>query len=131
MNWKPYLPAVLWLGAVTYLSLTSNLQLPKIQLFSPDKLGHAAAYAVLSWLLLWGYWKSRKRPILGFDKFKVFSFATAYGAFMEWVQGTYFPNRFFEYDDMLANAAGAFLAVLLAVPLYNLLFNKPKHQENP
>jgi VanZ family protein len=29
---------------------------------------------------------------------------------MEWVQGTFYPNRFFEYYDMLANTAGAILA---------------------
>jgi len=124
MHWKPFLPALIWLAIITFLSVTSNLPLPKIELFSPDKLGHAAAYAILSWLLLWGIWKSQKRNMTSFDKFLVFAFATAYGAFMEWVQGTYFPNRFFEYDDMLANAAGAFWAVLLAVPLYKLLLSK-------
>jgi len=34
-------------------------------------------------------------------------FATAFGALMEWVQFRFFPDRFFEYDDMLANAVGA------------------------
>lgn len=124
MNLKPFAPAMLWLGVVTYLSVTSKVQLPKINLFSVDKLGHAAAYALLVWLLLWGIWKFRNREINSLEKFLVFGFASAYGAFMEWVQGNYFPNRYFEYDDMLANAAGAFLAVILAVPLYKLLITR-------
>jgi VanZ family protein len=43
----------------------------------------------------------------------IFLLATGYGAFMEWIQGTFFPNRSFEYDDMIANTAGVFLAIMI------------------
>ena len=114
MTLKPLLPAFFWLVAITYLSVTSGLQLPKFEIFSADKVGHAGAYALLVWLLLWGIWKSKNRAATRGEMFLIFCFAAAYGALMEWVQGTFFPNRFFEYDDMLANAAGAFLAVIVA-----------------
>jgi VanZ family protein len=29
---------------------------------------------------------------------------------MEWVQGAFYPNRYFEYFDMLANTVGAVLS---------------------
>jgi len=121
MTLKPFLPAILWLAIVTYLSVTSNLQLPKIKLFSADKLGHAGAYALLVWLLAWGVWKSKNRAVASREMFFIFCFTAAYGALMEWVQGTFFPNRFFEYDDMLANAAGALLAVMLTPQLFKML----------
>ncbi len=111
MQLKYFLPALCWLVIVTYLSVTSGTNLPKFNLFSADKLAHAAAYAMLAGLLLWGLWKSKKRGATRGELLGVFSFATAFGALMEWVQGTFFPHRFFEFDDMLANAAGAFLAV--------------------
>ncbi len=110
---KPFMPAALWLVVITYLSVTSGLQLPKIELFSVDKLGHAGAYAVLAGLLVWGIWKSKARKATRGELLLIFCLAAGYGAFMEWVQGSFFPNRFFEYDDMLANAAGAFLTMII------------------
>ncbi|MFN0176238.1 MAG: VanZ family protein [Saprospiraceae bacterium] len=121
MPLKSFLPGILWLGIITFLSVTSKLQVPKFQLFSADKLGHAGAYALLVWLLAWGVWKSKNQAISRMEMFLLFCFAAAYGALMEWVQGTSFPNRFFEFDDMLANAAGAFLAVMLVIPLSKIL----------
>lgn len=121
---KPFVPAAIWLTVVTFLSTSGGVQLPKFNLFSADKIGHAGAYAVLVWLLLWGIWKSKNREALSAEKWLVFALATGYGAFMEWVQGTFFPGRFFEFDDMLANAAGAFLAMMLAVPLYKIVNRK-------
>jgi len=118
MTLKPYLPATFWLVVITYLSVTSSLQLPKFQLFSADKLGHAGAYALLVLCLAWAIWKSKKRALTPGERFLIFGFATLYGALMEWVQGTFFPNRFFEYDDMLANAAGAFIAAMLATQFF-------------
>lgn len=117
MTWKPFLPALGWLAVITYLSVTSGVQLPKFNLFSADKIAHAGAYALLVGFLVWGVWTSKKRMPLRGELVLFFVLATAYGALMEWVQGTFFPNRFFEYDDMLANAAGAFLASIFASQL--------------
>ncbi len=113
MRWKPFLPALLWLVAITFLSLSSNVPMPKIDFFSPDKLAHAGAYALLTALLALGVRKSKNSPLSRKNLFLIFCFAAGYGAFMEWVQGTYFPNRFFEYYDMLANASGALFAIVI------------------
>ncbi|MBC7775202.1 MAG: VanZ family protein, partial [Phycisphaerae bacterium] len=102
-----------------------NVQLPKIELFSTDKLAHAGAYVVLVLCLAWGIWKSKNRAPARGEMFLIFCIATLYGALMEWVQGTYFPNRFFEYDDMLANTAGAFLAIMVATPFFKNRSPKP------
>lgn len=82
--------------------------MPKFQLLSTDKLAHAAAYALLSWLTLWGFarWKGRTTV---FDGLLTVLTAALIGAALEYVQFRYFPDRMFEYDDMLANAAGALL----------------------
>lgn len=82
--------------------------MPKFQLFSTDKLAHAAAYGLLSWLTLWGFarWKGRATV---FDGLLTVLTATLIGAALEYIQFRYFPDRMFEYDDMLANAVGALL----------------------
>lgn len=112
MTWKPLAPAMLWLAIITWLSVTPAVQMPKFNLFSADKLAHAAAYALLAGLIVWGIHRIRRRAVKRTEMWAVFCFSTAYGALMEWIQGTFFPGRFFEYDDMLANAAGAFLALI-------------------
>lgn len=110
---KAFLPAFVWLVGITLLSTGANVPMPRFNLFGPDKLAHAGAYALLSWLLLYGCKKIWGKPDARALTF-VWLFAAGYGALMEVVQGTFFPNRFFEYDDMIANAAGALIPVLFA-----------------
>jgi VanZ family protein len=107
---RAFLPAFVWLMIITKLSTMPGLQLPKFELISMDKLAHAFVYAVFVWLALYGISKNKgRKPTLN-EGFIAFFVAASYGAFMEWVQGTFFPGRFFEYDDMLANAFGAAVA---------------------
>lgn len=113
MRLKPYLPALAWLAVITWLSVNSGMPMPKFNLFSADKLFHAAAYALLTVLLLWGRSKAGPIPIPRSQQVLIFVLAAGYGAFMEWIQGSFFPDRSFEYDDMLANTAGAFLAIMI------------------
>lgn len=122
MTLKHFLPAALWLVTVTCLSVTSGIQLPKIELFSADKLLHAGAYALLVWLMIWGVWKKEKNAVTRREMFLIVCFASIYGAIMEWVQGTFFPHRFFEYDDMIANAVGAFIAGISGLPLLKIIY---------
>lgn len=110
---KPYLPAFLWLLAVTELSVMPGVPLPKFDLFSTDKLGHAAAYALLAWLIFRGFRAANGRNASWKEGLVICSIATGYGILMEFVQGAFFPNRFFEVDDMLANAFGAVMVYLV------------------
>ena len=82
--------------------------MPDFNLFQADKLGHAAAYALLVWLTLRGVSRLKKPEDMGWRHgFFVFLFASGFGVLMEFVQRTFFPGRHFEFDDMLANTAGA------------------------
>lgn len=107
---KSLIPALLWLVFITGLSVLPSVPLPKFDLFSPDKLGHAAAYGLLVWLILWG-WHKAKRTITRSTAAWVALFATGYGVLMEFVQGAFIPGRFYEYDDMIANAIGALVVL--------------------
>ena len=120
---KPYLPALLWLIFVTGLSVTPGVPLPKFDLFSSDKIGHATAYGLLSGLLLWGLFRSKKRLSNWKEGLLIFSLSTGYGILLEFVQGAFIPGRFYEIDDMIANAAGAALAWGVA----NFIFKRTAH----
>ena len=103
-----YILALVWLGVITALSTGPGVPLPEVKLITTDKLAHAAAYAVLCWLILRTWSKAEFTELL-----LTVLFCAGYGALMEWVQGTFYPNRFFEYYDMLANTVGAILASMM------------------
>lgn len=104
-------PAWIWLLIITYLSTKGGISVPKFDLLASDKLGHAAAYCLLAWLMLYGL--SRTTPATTGLGLVVLAFAAGYGALMEYVQFAFFPDRHFEYDDMLANTLGALIGWLL------------------
>lgn len=113
MQIKHFFPALAWLVFVTVLSTMPGVQLPRFSLIGTDKLGHAFVYGVLVWLVLRGVARAgaARSAWIGFA---AFAFSAGYGAFMEWVQGTFFPGRFFEWDDMIANTFGAAVGWLAA-----------------
>lgn len=97
--------AIAWLVAITWLSTRGSIPLPGFRLLEVDKLAHAAAYALLAALVLLAI------PHRNFRRYGlVFGLAFGYGALMEWVQYRFFPHRFFEWDDMVANGIGALMA---------------------
>ncbi len=110
---KYFSPAALCLAVITWLSVAPNVPMPKLELFSADKLFHALSYSILSGLLLFGFHRSKGRKVSETGMLLSFLLAAGYGVFMEWVQGTFFPYRVYEYEDMIANAAGALLAVVV------------------
>ncbi|MCC7505318.1 MAG: VanZ family protein [Saprospiraceae bacterium] len=107
--WPAFWPAVLCLAGITGLSVMPSVQLPKFDLLAPDKLGHALAYGVLGWLSLRGLRLYQGR-LTTLAAALMSAAAAGYGVLMEFVQAAFIPGRFFELDDMLANAIGALAA---------------------
>jgi VanZ family protein len=100
---------LLWLALITWFSVTPGPQLPDFQLISMDKLNHALAYGVLCWLLL-----RALRPLNRRRRWGAFLFCVLYGILMEWVQYAFVPGRFYEYADMLANALGSSVFLVMS-----------------
>ena len=81
-------------------------------LLEPDKLAHAGAYCVFSTLLVfgfsrngYGFWKAVWIGVL---------FAASYGVLMEIVQYSFFPRRYFEIWDIVANIIGCLVSILVS-----------------
>ncbi len=108
-NRNAYVPAFLWLLLITALSVMPGVQLPSFSLFATDKLAHAMVYGILTWLMLRAYRRSRNNRTLSWKEWIFPVLSTGYGVLMECVQYAFIPGRFYEYDDMLANAFGAFV----------------------
>lgn len=110
-------PSLLWLAIITFLSTKGGIQLPHFDLIGTDKLGHAFFYGVQVLLFIRGLRQmrlSQGQIITKQQAFWAFGLCVAYGVLMEFVQYKFFPGRFYEVDDMLANSIGAGIGWMLA-----------------
>lgn len=101
--WLAWFPLLAYAAGLLIISVTPVAR-PLARLDLSDKLGHAAAYCLLSflfWNALSSRWKYSLRTALA-----AASLAFCYGAFLELFQH-FLPYRFFESLDLLSNAAGA------------------------
>ncbi len=99
-----FLPAFIWGVIIFVLSTSGGINLPESwwDVISVDKVGHLVFYGIFCFLILWGFLKSyHKTPYLG-----AISGCFLYGLMLEVIQFTFFPFRFFEYFDILANILG-------------------------
>ncbi len=105
-----FLPGIAAAILIAYLSTSGGVQLP-VGLMSVDKFGHFVAYLGLCGSFLWGFWNIGK--LTNRILWIVFFCSTGYGILLEFIQFAYFPDRFFELLDIVANICGSFAALYL------------------
>ena len=120
---KALLPSILWSLVILVLSAMPGISLPESfwDFISMDKVGHLGVYGIQTFLLLFGLSK-----LISNDAKKVVVIALIisilYGILMEAMQYTFFPYRYFEYLDIIANIIGSFTGLLIFK-----FFNTKKH----
>ncbi|PCI76905.1 MAG: hypothetical protein COB20_09485 [SAR86 cluster bacterium] len=72
-----------------------------------DKLSHTFAYFALTITLLLAFYKNEMLRTTNW-LFLIIA-CSAYGVLLEFVQYGFFPNRYFEWLDALANVSGALI----------------------
>lgn len=102
---KRWLPAVLWMAVIFYLSSRSAIDIPGF-LGDFDKLQHIAAYMLLGFLVFRGCVKWRQ-PYAA-----AFAISAVYGITDELHQ-RFVPGRFCDFRDWLSDAGGIILALII------------------
>lgn len=118
---KKLIPAILWALLILYFSTKGKINLPESwwDLFSMDKIGHFGIYGIFTFLLLRGFifpasqWKEKGVQI-------ALSISIFYGIGLEMIQYAFFPGRYFEYLDIIANIIGSFTGLFF----FNFLIKK-------
>lgn len=105
---------------IFWLSVTSGANLPEtfLDLLSFDKIAHAIAYGVQAVLYYFAFYKSKgyiTKPSMFFISIAV----GLYGIIMEIIQYCFFPGRYFEELDILANIMGIAIAHMIFKQLLN------------
>jgi len=99
-----------WAIVIFLLSVAPSEQLPDIDwAAAPDKWAHALVYGILAMLIYCSTGHKWAAPGL----------STAYGIIMEVVQYAFFPGRYFEIWDALANFIGAIAATWIMYKFFN------------
>lgn len=102
-----WLLSVSWAIFILILSTVGvGLNLPSTwsDIISWDKLAHAFVYFVLVFLLHKDLVRTQPKQR---SLWLAFTISVAFGILMEIVQYTFFPNRYFEVLDIIANIVGA------------------------
>lgn len=110
---KAFLPAVVLAILIAWVSTVGGVNLPQasFKLWEPDKIGHLVAYGVLAAAILWGW--HRLGRLDNRHQWLTLAFCSLYGIVWEVVQFTYFPGRYFEVNDIIANIIGSTGSLLL------------------
>ena len=117
---KYYIPAIICSVLIFWLSVTSGVNFPQTfkDLFSFDKVAHAIAYGVQAGLLFWAVYKSRGN-LSAKSMFLISVGVALYGISMEIIQYCFFPSRYFEELDILANIMGIVIVHMIFKQLLN------------
>lgn len=113
--WRQACTRCAWALAVAVVVYQSLIPQPDMLLDLPqiDKVWHALAYLVLALLAAGSLWGTPPTPLLSHAARRAGGSMALLGVGLEFAQA-YVPGRVASLADMAANAAGAWLGVLLA-----------------
>ncbi len=114
---KHTLPAFLWALFIFILTMMPGKYIPPVNIWdiaNLDKLAHLFVFVVLLVLTLYGFLKQDAYKILlSYPMLIAFTLCTAYGFLLEVMQGMLLSDRYFEWYDAVANAAGCVAGIIL------------------
>lgn len=116
-----YWAAFLWAAFIMLLCGLPGSDLPDINFWDidiEDKIAHAGVFGILGFLMVYGSARRKTKPIISRKHtLNLILIAAAYGALTEIFQGLFFPSRFADFTDFIANAIGAVLGIVFAKKL--------------
>ncbi len=107
-----HLPAVIYATTILAVSSIPDLKPPMLDSWSMDKVAHLVEYAGLAILIYRSCIRWRRWPVPEVPLWLTLSAAAGWGCLDEWLQ-SYVPGRFSEWQDLVADAAGATLVVVI------------------
>lgn len=115
MNWKYYLPAILWAALIFSLSSLPSNSVPSFGIAFEDLFAHFAVYSILGYFLALAFMHSGKevsrKRILAVIAIGVF-----YGALDEFHQW-FVPGRIIALSDFLADSAGILFGLFVFIKM--------------
>lgn len=119
-NLISFFPAIIWSLIILYLSSGPGIQLPPSfwDFIAVDKVGHLVFYGILAYLIAFGFYKIKNQFINKKTLFISLIISSIYGICLEFMQYSFFPNRYFEILDIIANISGSIIGILFFKYIY-------------
>ena len=109
---KYHLPVILYAGAVLALSSIPDLGRPPVRILAADKIAHFVEYGIFAWVAFRSFSNiDRNYPLVRAFLLSV-TFILAFAILDEYYQ-RFVPGRHFDIYDLLTDAGGAILVLLL------------------
>jgi VanZ family protein len=114
--------ALIWALVILALSLTPGQEMPQVNFWEFDKFAHIGVYAVLGMLFAaaWTYRAQSKGVFMRSIMVRwTLLVPIIFGLSIEFVQGNFIPDRYFDVLDILANIIGSItglVAFIVAMP---------------
>ncbi len=118
-----FIPSLLVFTSILLFSTFLSLSIQIEGVSYTDKLSHMFAYFTLILTLLFAYHKNGM--LQGTNWLLLILACSTYGVVLEFIQYSLFPNRYFEWLDVLANVSGA----LIGSFTFRLFRNVKKEQK--
>lgn len=110
---KYFIPAIAWAAVIFILSATPGKNLPQLDLgdlLEADKIAHVGVYLILTLLIFRGL--SRRKRLNPRNITLAILISAGYGFFLELGQYYFFPGRYFEIFDIVANIIGSISSLI-------------------
>jgi VanZ family protein len=113
-NFSQYqLPLFIWAAFIFWLSSLSTLPHIETPVIAADKLAHMSVFFVFCWFSRRALFFQTTLPILKRWSLVCAFFLTCLYGYLDEVHQLYVPGRAYDYYDMLADAIGALLFIIL------------------
>ncbi|MCB0652153.1 MAG: VanZ family protein [Saprospiraceae bacterium] len=110
---KYFIPAITWAAVIFILSAMPGKNLPHIDLgdlLEADKIAHIGVYLILTLLLFRGLVK--QKSLTTKNIIYAIIITAGYGILLEFGQYYFFPGRYFEFFDIVANIIGSITSLI-------------------
>jgi VanZ family protein len=112
-----FLAPLFWAIIILFFSSIPSSDLPDFsfwKLISFDKFAHVCMYSLLSFLIMKACFRQYSSWFIRYNAIKVTTFAgIIYGGFIELLQEYALVDRYGDWMDMVANAVGVFLGIVV------------------
>jgi VanZ family protein len=109
-----FIPAIVWAAVILILSATPGKNLPQIDfgdLLEADKIAHVGVYLILTLLIFRGLY--RRKRLNNRNIGWAILISAGYGILLETGQYFFFPGRYFEFFDIVANIIGSISSLII------------------
>ncbi len=123
MFWRFNLFTILWAIVIFLLILMPGQQMPEIgDLFSFDKLAHLGVFCILSFLMIVGFNKQYKYPVLKRYAIKFSLIISLFYASVLELGQSVVPDRYANFYDLAFNLTGVLTGYVLFILIYKISF---------